>query len=179
MIYIDEEKLFDIPQRESLLDRAMGPNRFAKTSERLRAGRLPAEGLALVARSGEMLAGTVRLWHVAAGSAPALLLGPLAVDPLFQGEGLGSRLMREALQRAQDLDHKAVILVGDAAYYSRFGFAHGPVAGLDLPGPVDRARFVGLELVEGALAGARGLVRPTGAVPLFPKTGEGHRRLAA
>ncbi|MCA1951624.1 MAG: N-acetyltransferase [Hyphomicrobiales bacterium] len=178
MIHIDQEMLFDVGQREALLDRVFGPNRFGKTSERLREGRLPAEGLALVARVGERLVGTLRLWHVNAGGVPALMLGPLAIDPLFRGEGLGTRMMREALQRAAAHGHRAVILVGDAPYYGRFGFSASLTAKLELPGPVDPARFLALELVPGALAGARGLVRATGAVPLFPRVRDGHRRAA-
>jgi predicted N-acetyltransferase YhbS len=164
MIRIDDEIPSDVAAREALLDRAFGDARFAKTSERLRVGRLPAEGLALAARdAGGRMVGTVRLWNVAAGlGRPALLLGPLAVDEAARGEGVGSGLMREALARAGALGHRAVLLVGDAPYYGRFGFAAGITAGLDLPGPVDRARFLGLELVPGALAGARGLVRATG-----------------
>jgi predicted N-acetyltransferase YhbS len=179
MIHIDDEMLFDVPQREALLDRSLGPNRTHKTSERLREGRLPAEGLALVARCGDRLVGTLRLWHVNAGGVPALILGPLAVDPLFRGEGLGGKLMREALRRAALKGHYAVILVGDAPYYGRFGFAAAATAKLEMPGAVDPARFLALELVPGALSGARGMIRATGAVPLFPMTGEGHRRKAA
>jgi predicted N-acetyltransferase YhbS len=179
MIHIDDEMLFDVPQREALLDRSLGPNRTHKTSERLREGRLPADGLALVARCGDRLVGTVRLWHVNAGGLPALMLGPLAVDPLFRGQGLGGELMREALRRAAAFGHRAIILVGDAPYYGRFGFEAGRTSRLEMPGAVDPARFLALELAPGALSGARGLVRATGAVPLFPVTGEGHRRKAA
>jgi predicted N-acetyltransferase YhbS len=87
----------------------------------------------------------------------------LAVDPLRQGLGIGSRLMREALSRAADLGHRAVLLVGDAPYYERFGFSVEKAAGLRLPGPFERGRFLGRELVPGALDGASGLVSATGA----------------
>ena len=84
-IAVREEQMADIDARESLLDVAFGADRFAKTSERLREGRLPADGLALVATAGERLVGTVRLWNVTLGpDCPALLLGPLAVDPSGQ-----------------------------------------------------------------------------------------------
>lgn len=158
-----EERLSDLAAREALLDRAFGSARFTKTSERLRAGRLPAEGLALVAASGDQLLGTVRLWHVSAGPArPALLLGPLAVEEAWRGAGIGAALMRTAITRAQALGHRAILLVGDVSYYARFGFAAGLTTGLDLPGPVDRERFLALELQPGALAGAHGLVRASG-----------------
>ncbi|HMO29601.1 N-acetyltransferase [Enterovirga sp.] len=160
----------DVPAREALLDRCFGAGRFAKTCERLREGRLPAEGLALTATRGQALAGTIRLWDVAAGpDRSALLLGPVAVAPEMQGEGIGARLVREALSRAAASGHRAVILVGDEPYYRRFGFARGPVEGLWLPGPVEIERFLGLELAPGALAGARGCLSPTGAaMPLPP-----------
>lgn len=166
MAYIDTEKLFDVPSREVLLDRAFGPNRFAKTAERLREDRLPADGLAFVARQGDRLVGTLRFWHVAAGTRPALMLGPIAIDSLFRSQGLGGEMIRRGLARAAELGHKAVILVGDAPYYQRFGFDPALTTGLALPGPVDRARFLGLELAVGGLAGARGPVRATGAIPL-------------
>jgi predicted N-acetyltransferase YhbS len=163
MIRIESESPNDVPAREELLDRAMGKARLAKPSERLRAGRLPAEGLALVARNGDRLAGSVRLWHVAAGGRPALLLGPLAIDPALQGRGVGAGLIEVALARAALAGHRAVILVGDPEYYERFGFTRAPVGGLLMPGPIERRRFLGVELTKGALAGAEGLVIATGA----------------
>lgn len=166
MAFIDTEKLFDIPAREELLDRAFGPNRFAKTCERLRENRIPAAGLAFVARADDRVVATLRFWHIDAGGVPALMLGPIAVDAAFRSTGLGSKLMRHGLARAAELGHKGVILVGDAPYYSRFGFERRRVARLELPGPVDAARFLGHELVQGAFAGAVGMVRATGAISL-------------
>ncbi|ACL56638.1 GNAT family N-acetyltransferase [Methylobacterium nodulans] len=163
MIQIRDERLADIAARERLLDTCFGEARFAKTCERLREGRLPAEGLALSAERNGRLVGSVRLWNVAAGpNRPALMLGPIAVEPDLQGHGVGGRLMREALARAAALGHRAVILVGDAPYYARFGFAAETTGDLWLPGPYARERFLGLELVPDALAGAAGLVQATG-----------------
>ncbi len=169
MFDLRHETPFDVAPREQLLDRCFGPGRLLKTSERLRAGRLPADELALALLRGTELVGTIRLWNVSAGpDHPALLLGPVAVAPELQGLGLGSRLVGESLSRARVLGHQAVILVGDAPYYARFGFATTTVTELDLPGPYDPARFLGLELATGGLAGAVGLVHPTGALlPLF------------
>ena len=165
MLSIREEHPADAPARELLLDACFGDERFEKTCERVREGRRPADGLSLVIEADGAIVGTVRLWHVAAGPGrPALLLGPIAVDPALQGLGLGSKLMRAALARAMAIGHKAVLLVGDAPDYARFGFAAKHPKALLLPGPVDRARFLGLELVPGALAGARGLVAATGAL---------------
>src|SRR5690606_2056821 len=103
-----------------------------------------------------------RLWHVEAGDAgPALLLGPLAVAPEAQGLGIGGLLMREALARAATLGHTAVLLVGDPEYYERFGFVAAPDM-LFMPGPFERRRFLMRPLVEGALSGAVGVLRPSG-----------------
>ena len=160
MVTIRHELVSDIAPREALLNRAFGKARKRKTSERLRWGRVPSEGLAFAAvDAGGRVVGTVRLWDVIAGSAgPALLLGPIAVDCKHRGRAIGTALMERALNAARVKGHGAVILVGDAPYYARFGFAHGPVADLHLPGPVERHRFLGLELIPGVLDGAEGLV---------------------
>ncbi|MDR3494324.1 MAG: N-acetyltransferase [Ancalomicrobiaceae bacterium] len=171
MYRIVEEGAAEAAAREALLDRAFGPGRHFKTSARMRSGRLPADGLSLVARTvaSHRIAATVRLWHVALGDGidgdarAALMLGPLAVDPSLQSHGLGARLMRHALAEAACRGHRCVILVGDPEYYERFGFESGLAGSLRLPGPVEQHRFQGFELVPGALAGASGLVRPTGA----------------
>lgn len=170
-IVIGDEQPSDAAAREALLDRVFGPARFLKSSERIRAGRLPAEGLALSARDRSArdgdgrLVGTVRLWHVRAGRSgvPALLLGPLAVAPDLQGAGVGGSLMRIAIARAAERGHRAILLVGDEPYYRRFGFSADLAAGLAMPGPFERHRFLALELQPGALAGATGVLVPTGA----------------
>jgi predicted N-acetyltransferase YhbS len=163
LVAVRQEIAADIPARERLLDAAFGAERFTKTSEVLRAGRLPARGLALSAIHNGELVGTVRLWHVDAGGKPALLLGPLAVAESHRSLGVGGVLMREAIARATALGHQAIILVGDAPYYERFGFSTAPTVALDMPGPVERARFLALELAPAALDGARGMIVGTGA----------------
>lgn len=169
MVTIREEKIGDAREREALLDAAYGPARFHKPSERLREGRLPADGLSLVATDGGRIVGTIRLWHIAAGPGrPALLLGPLAVDPQCRGRGIGSALMRRALARAKLAGHRAVVLVGDAAFYGRFGFDAAATGRLWMPGRCEAGRLLGLELQEGALAGAHGLIGPTGKVAPRP-----------
>ncbi len=166
-IVIGCERPGDSARREALLDAAFGrKERFAKTCQRLRDGRLPAHGLSLAARKHGEYVGTLRMWHVDAGGAPALLLGPLAVSHTQRSQGIGALLMNEALARAKDLGHRAVILVGDAPYYAPFGFSRALTRRLAMPGPIDEARFLGLELQEGALEMAQGLVAPTGALDL-------------
>ena len=169
MITIRDERAFDIAAREELLDACFGDERFEKTSERLREGRLPAPGLALVIEADQKIVGTVRLWPVTVGDRPMLLLGPLAIDPELHSLGLGSKLMRVALNRAAMLGHGAVLLVGDAPYYKRFGFSADLTRQLRLPGPVERERFLAAELRPGALAGTRGLVRAAGERAPMPE----------
>jgi predicted N-acetyltransferase YhbS len=162
MIPITDERPSDAAAIDALLDTCFGTGRSAKTVYRLRHGVDPAAGLSLVARDAAgTLVGTIRCWPVRVGGdgRPSLLLGPVAVDPALQGQGLGGALIRETIARAADLGHASIILVGDAPYYVRFGFTRAPVERLALPGPVDPARFLGLELVPGALAGTAGLVR--------------------
>jgi predicted N-acetyltransferase YhbS len=164
MVTIRLELPSDVGPRERLLDKAFGRTRLRKTSERLREGRLPAEGLAFTATDAKnRLIGTLRLWPVIAGSAgPSLLLGPLAVDCRLRGRGIGAALMQHAINTAHVLGHDSVLLVGDAPYYGRFGFRGTHTQSLHLPGPVERARFLGLELTPGALDGAEGLVSAAG-----------------
>lgn len=169
----------DAAAREALLDRAMGPGRRRKSSEKLRRGRKPAEGLAFVARdaAGRVI-GTVRLWDVAlqadrsndaaklpdeaASRCRALLLGPLAVDPDVKGAGIGTALMRHAVEEARRLGHGAILLVGDAPYYARFGFSAEKTGAIAMPGPYERHRLLALELRPGALNGTHGVLKACG-----------------
>jgi predicted N-acetyltransferase YhbS len=164
---IRSERAADVVAREALLDACFGANRQARTCQRLRDGRAPAEGLAFSAVRQGRLVGTVRLWHVSAGGRPALVLGPLAVDPACRELGIGRALMNHALAEARAGGHGAVILLGDEPYYARFGFSAQTAGGLSLPGPFERDRLLGLELREGALEGVSGMVMPTGRPSLL------------
>jgi predicted N-acetyltransferase YhbS len=178
-LYVTDETPADFAARENLLDEAFGAARFEKTVERLRDGRLPARGLALVAKDAGELIGSLRLWPLRAGVVPALLLGPLAVAKAYRSRGLGRRLMGEALYRAIAAGHGAILLVGDAPYYEPFGFARRHTLKLALPGPVDEARFLGLELKNGALKRAKGFVTAAGARDLPVHRGVFELRRAA
>jgi predicted N-acetyltransferase YhbS len=158
---IRAERASDVLAREALLDACFGENRHTRTCQRLRDGRAPAEGLALSALAQGRLVGTLRLWHVSAGGVPALVLGPLAVDPSCRGLGVGAALMNRALTAAKARGHGAVVLLGDAPYYARFGFSGLKTTELSLPGPFERDRLLGLELRDGALDGAWGMIAPT------------------
>jgi predicted N-acetyltransferase YhbS len=160
---IRSERASDVVAREALLDACFGDNRHTRTCQRLRDGRAPAEGLALSALAQGRLVGTLRLWHVSAGGVPALVLGPLAVDPSCRGLGVGAALMNRALTAAKARGHGAVVLLGDAPYYARFGFSGLKTTELSLPGPFERDRLLGLELRDGALDGAWGMIAPAGA----------------
>jgi len=173
---IRAERASDVAAREALLDACFGVNRHTRTCQRLRDGRAPAEGLAFSAVRQGRLVGTVRLWHVSAGGIPALMLGPLAVEDSSRKLGVGAALMDHALAAAKARGHRAVILLGDAPYYARFGFSAAKTGELSLSGPFERDRLLGLELREGALDGAWGMIAPTGA-PL-PKTKASRARRA-
>jgi predicted N-acetyltransferase YhbS len=159
---IRAERASDVAAREALLDACFGEHRHARTCQRLRDGRVPAEGLAFSAVHRGRLVGTVRLWHASAGGVPALVLGPLAVDASCRSLGLGAALMQHAIAAAKARGHGAVILLGDAAYYARFGFTADKTAGLSLPGAFEQERLLALELRDGALEGASGMIAATG-----------------
>lgn len=152
------ETASDDPDIHRLHERTFGPGRFARTAFRIREQTPHERALSFTARVGNMLVGSVRLTHVRIADTPALLLGPLTVEPPFQSVGIGARLMEVALEAARTAGHGLVILVGDAPYYARFGFRPVPVGQVSLPGPVDPNRLLVAELHEGAFTGVGGMV---------------------
>src|ERR1700737_3528958 len=175
------ERASDVVAREALLDACFGENRHTRTCQRLRDGHTPAEGFAFSALAQGRLVGTLRLWHVSAGGTRALVLGPLAVDPSCRNLGVGAALIKHALIAAEVRGHRAVVLLGDAPYYGRFGFSALKTGQLSLPGPFERDRLLGLELREGALDGAWGMIAPTGSAAQHgkPRLAGKARKLAA
>lgn len=154
-----------VAHSETLLDRAFGIGRRAKTSYRLREGELPVEGLSFGHYHSDGLANpalraVISFWHLRIGKKGhnAIMLGPIAVEPHLQGTGLGAALIRHSLRQAALLNHQLVILVGDEPYYCQFGFSRVPDGRLILPGPVDPARLLFCELTPGAFDGVSGLV---------------------
>ncbi|WP_434086036.1 GNAT family N-acetyltransferase [Leisingera thetidis] len=142
---------------EALYDLCFAPGREALSSYRLRDGVLPVEGLSQVARDSDgILAAAIRFWPVLVGTAPALLLGPVAVHPTRQGEGLGGSLIRDSLAKAAETGWARVMLVGDAPYYQRFGFSR--LDGAEMPPPTNPDRVLGLALQAGAWEGIQGQV---------------------
>jgi predicted N-acetyltransferase YhbS len=186
-ILVEAALAADQPHIEHLLDLAFGLARSAKTSYRLREGNTAIEGLSLVTRESAFgLTGSISFWPLKIGKAGtgALLLGPLAVHPERQNRGIGRALMLDGLGKAKGRGHRLVILVGDEPYYARVGFKRVPHGQIDLPGPVDPDRLLYLELAEGALTLAKGLVLPpcrydkVSAALAVPHGGERHQQQA-
>ncbi|QFT93781.1 Acetyltransferase (GNAT) family protein [Roseovarius sp. THAF9] len=142
---------------EALYDLCFAPGREALSSYRLREGVAPVAALCLVARDAEdILAGAIRVWPVRIGAARALLVGPIAVHPTRQGEGLGGYLIRETLKIGQEAGWDRAMLVGDAPYYERFGFSR--LHKVKMPPPTNPERVLGMELIPGAWQGIAGKV---------------------
>jgi predicted N-acetyltransferase YhbS len=149
----------DLAAIEKLDERAFGPGRFARSAYRLREGIDPDYSLSFVARVGTLLVGANRVTPILCGDRPALLLGPLTVDPPFRSSGIGEALVRKSLDAARAAGHSLVLLVGDMSYYGRMGFKPVPPGRLIFAGPVDPERLLYCELDEGAFDGVKGKVR--------------------
>lgn len=157
MYTLRSETPVDFWEVEALYDTCFAPGREALSSYRLREGVEPVAALSQVARDKDgIVAGAIRYWPVRVGGAPALLLGPVAVHPTRQGEGLGSVLIEETL--AQATEWARVMLVGDEPYYARYGFAR--LEGVAMPPPTNPARVLGRALLPGAWDGISGAVTP-------------------
>ena len=157
MFQLTPETSDDWWEVEALYDLAFAPGREALSSYRLREGVARMTDLSLVARDPDgILAGAIRFWPVLVGGAQALLLGPVAVHPTYQGEGLGGYLILDSLDRARDLGWERAMLVGDAPYYGRFGFEQ--LDAVHMPPPTNPARVLGTALVPGAWNGVAGNV---------------------
>ena len=157
MFELTPETTEDCWEVEALYDLCFAPGREALSSYRLRDNVPPVEGMCLVARDeSNILAGAIRFWPVRIGDAPALLLGPVAVHPTYQGEGLGGYLILDSLERAAEQGYARVMLVGDAPYYGRFGFHR--LSGVHMPPPTNPDRVLGASLAPDAWAGVKGEV---------------------
>jgi predicted N-acetyltransferase YhbS len=145
---------------ERLHERTFGPGRFARTAFRIREGVGHDRDLSFTARIGTLLVGSVRLSPVRIGGTKALLLGPLTLEPPFRDRGIGLALLQRALANAKERGHTLIILVGDEPYYARVGFKRVPRGRVQMPGPVDPARLLVVELTDGAFEGVKGAVLP-------------------
>ena len=150
---------------ERLHERTFGPGRYAKSAYRLRERMPHRPELSFTARIGTLLVGSVRLSSIRIGEAQALLLGPLTVEPPFRDRGIGHALIERAVAEAKAKGHRLVVLVGDDPYYGKSGFKRIPKGRARMPGPVDPARLLVCELVDGAFAGVSGPIRPDWSAP--------------
>lgn len=158
---IVNERAHDAALIDPLLDRTFGPDRRAKTVYRLRQGRPPLAALSFVAVDPDGgLLGCLRFWPIRISRTPAILLGPLAVEPALQGRGIGRALVGHGLAQARRQDRGICLVVGEPAYYAPYGFAAAPAAGPVLPGPVEPRRFLAAALIPDALDGVSGPVSP-------------------
>lgn len=158
-ITIGSQRPEDAEAVERLQARAFGPGRFARTAFRIREQARDAELLAFVARVGSLLVGAVQLTPIRIGDLAAFMLGPLVVDPAFEGKGIGGALLERSAIAARADRRDLILLVGDEVYYARHGYKRVPAGRIRLPGPVDPMRLLAFELVPEALASAAGDVR--------------------
>jgi predicted N-acetyltransferase YhbS len=154
------EKPNDADAIERLHERTFGPGRFVLSAYRLREHVDHLLDVSFTARIGTLLVGSVRQLPICIGDTPALMLGPLTVEPPFRKRGVGRALLDRALDDAKKAGHRLVLLVGDEPYYSRVGFKAVPKGRVIMPGPVDYSRLLVAELVESAFDGVSGTIRP-------------------
>jgi predicted N-acetyltransferase YhbS len=159
-ITISPETASDAQPIERLHERTFGPGRFVLSAYRLREHVDHLLDLSFTARIGTLLVGSVRQLPIRIGEAPALLLGPLTVEPPFRKRGVGRALLERALEDAKAAGHRLVLLVGDEPYYNRVGFKQVAKGRVTMPGPVDYQRLLVAELVDGAFEGVSGAIRP-------------------
>lgn len=162
MFRISYTKKNDILSINILLDQSFGADRQDKTVYRLRGGVSAVQELSFVGHIDGVLKASLQFWPILIkdgdAAVQALLLGPIAVDEEYRGQGFGLELMEYGLQAAKKLGHSIVILVGDECYYQKVGFSRDLAVELDLPGPVDQARLLAQELVPGAMNGIKGMI---------------------
>jgi predicted N-acetyltransferase YhbS len=162
---IRPETAADATPIERLHERTFGPGRYARTAYRIRERFTHRFDLSFTARVGTLLVGSVRLTPIRIGDTPALLLGPLTVEPPFRERGIGQVLIERALEEAKSKGHRLVLLVGDEPYYGKSGFKRIPKGRATMPGPVDPARLLVCELADGAFDGISGAIRPDWDAP--------------
>jgi predicted N-acetyltransferase YhbS len=154
------ESADDVQAIDRLHERTFGPGRFVRTACRIREGGSHRLDLSFTARIGTLLVGSVRLTPIRIGQAPALLLGPLTVEPPFRNRGIGFALIERALAQAKAGGQRLVVLVGDEPFYGKVGFKRIPKGRVTMPGPVDPVRLLVAELEDGAFEGVSGAIRP-------------------
>lgn len=159
MYEIIHQRPEDAEKIPALLDKCFGMDRYKKTVYSLRRNVDSLAELSFVAYVDNQMVATIEYWPIVIGThSQALLLGPIAVDPDWQGKGIGVALIKQSLALAAQFGHARVVLVGDPEYYARFGFVAAPPLGLELPGPVATERFVVKALTPDGLDGISGMI---------------------
>ena len=143
---------------EALNDRAFGPGRFAKVSYAVREEARARPDLSVCAFEGGELVGSVHLSEIGLGARDVLFLGPLAVDAVCRGRGLGGALMRQAVAAAREAGAPGILLVGDLPLFSPHGFVRVPAGQVQTPRPLDPSRLLWLELADGGLEAVSGRI---------------------
>lgn len=161
MVSLAQEEPADRGDVERLVELCFGPGRFAKTAYRFRERAEPMSALSLVARGAGGIDGSLRFWPISVGPSRGLLLGPLAVNPMMRGQGIGIGLMIMGLSGARRAAFPWVMLVGDEPYYARVGFRQASPSQFRLPGPVDPKRLLIREIIPGSLDHCSGTVVAT------------------
>ncbi|MHC9234370.1 GNAT family N-acetyltransferase [Pseudooceanicola sp. 502str34] len=157
MFTVTQEHSEDWWEVEALYDLCFAPGRTALSSYRLRDGVPQVAELSRIARDADgILGGAIRYWPIRVGGVISLLLGPVAVHPTHQGEGLGALLIQDSLALAEARGWERVMLVGDAPYYSRFGFTK--LDDVVMPPPTNPDRVLGRALIPGSWDGIKGEV---------------------
>lgn len=160
----------DLPRIKALHDRAFGPGRYVRAAHRVREGMPEISEVCLVAERDGQLIAAIRYTPIIIGGTPdALMLGPLAVEPAFAGQGVGRHLVAVSVERARAFRYRLIILVGDEPYYGKFGFKPVPAGQISMPGPVNTARLLANELEPGCFPSFHGLVAGSGGkLPALP-----------
>jgi predicted N-acetyltransferase YhbS len=159
-LIILSETAEDAEAIDRLHERTFGPGRYAKTAYRIREDVAHQLDLSFTARIGTLMVGSVRLSPIRIGQTPALILGPLTVEPPFRERGIGQALLERALKEAKAKGHRLVVLVGDEPYYAKVGFKKIPKGVATMPGPVDPQRLLVAELQDRAFDGVSGRIEP-------------------
>lgn len=126
---------------EHLLDDAFGIDRHKKTAYLLRQGMRVIDNLSFAIFDQQTLVGSIQCWPVAVDTSPLILVGPVAVTPSRQNQGLGRQLLAAAFDAVKPID-PAMVMIGDLEYYGRFGFVADETGGWTLPGPWEPERLL-------------------------------------
>jgi predicted N-acetyltransferase YhbS len=144
---------------DALVERAFGPGRLVKVSERVREHAAFRPDLSICAFEGGVLTGAARMWDVRAGDTPVAFLGPLAVEAGARKAGTGAAMVDAACEAARDAGACAVLLVGDMGFFGRLGFEADLAREVEMPGPVDRSRVLARWLASSPPQALKGKVR--------------------